>query len=77
LLRQENKFSWTENHENAFRKIKEIWKSKLELFIPNNEDELELETDASSIGLGAILRQGESLYAMHQGVFRVTKRTMG
>ena len=50
-------FKWTEKEEKAFTKIKDNWKNKLELSLPNREEAFVLETDASEIGLGGVLRQ--------------------
>lgn len=57
LLNKDVKFVWNEVHEAAFIKIKQKWKEELELYIPDMNKRFELETDASNIGLGAILRQ--------------------
>ena len=56
-LGAEKKFSWNAECESAFIKIKEKWKENLELYIPDQDGLYELETDASNIGIGAVLMQ--------------------
>jgi hypothetical protein len=41
----------------VFNKIKEQWSKKLEVYMPNPDGMFELETDASNLGIGAVLRQ--------------------
>lgn len=57
LLDKTAKFKWEDEHEKAFIKIKEFWENKLELIPPNFEEKFILESDASDVGLGAVLRQ--------------------
>jgi hypothetical protein len=57
LVEKDSKFVWDLECESAFQKIKENWNRRLELNLPDMEKEFELETDASNIGLGAVLRQ--------------------
>jgi hypothetical protein len=57
LLNKNTRFDWKEEHNNAFLRIKEFWKNKLELRLPNFEETFILECDASGVGLGAVLRQ--------------------
>jgi hypothetical protein len=57
LLQKEKKFVWTDNHNLSFEKIKDEWKKMLELTIPDFDKEFTLETDASNVGIGAVLKQ--------------------
>lgn len=57
LLAKEKKFEWNEEHNKAFEKLKDKWKQELELMIPDMNGNFELETDASDIGIGAVLKQ--------------------
>lgn len=57
LLNKEKKYLWDDNCEKAFLKIKNAWSKELELFIPNMNKRFELETDASNVGIGGVLRQ--------------------
>ena len=55
LLKNESKFQWSDSQQNAFNKIKNMFKCHgiLQHYDPNYE--LKLETDSSSYGLGAVL----------------------
>ena len=55
LLQKGVKFVWTEEDEDAFTKIKEIWKTSLELFIPDLDKRFTLECDAFNVGIGDIV----------------------
>jgi hypothetical protein len=57
LTMKDEKYIWSEKAELAFEKIKNNWKVNLELNIPNYDETFVLETDASDVGLGAVLRQ--------------------
>lgn len=57
LLTKDSKFIWDEKHDETFRNVKELWKKELNLYLPDFNKEFYLETDASKIGLGAVLRQ--------------------
>lgn len=65
LLRKENKFEWNESCQKSFDQIKLLLTSEpvLKMFNPNNE--LILETDASKIGIGAVLKQPNELNELH------------
>ena len=57
LLRQENSFVWSENHQRSFDTIREqiCASATLGYFDPNKESTIQV--DASSRGLGAMLLQ--------------------
>lgn len=57
LLNKEQKFSWSEREEQAFKEIKNRWKDELELITPIYQERFIIESDASDLGLGAVLRQ--------------------
>lgn len=57
LIAKDRKFIWEEAHDKAFKGIKEEFKKNLEILIPDFNKEFTLETDASNVGLGAVLRQ--------------------
>lgn len=65
LLRKECKFDWNEKCEEAFNKIKALLTSEpvLKMFNPNHE--IILETDASRIGIGAVLKQKDEKNELH------------
>ncbi|KAG0439293.1 Retrovirus-related Pol polyprotein from transposon 17.6 [Dictyocoela muelleri] len=50
---------WTVETEKVFDDIKSIWSQKLEYNMPNGKDQFLLETDASNVGIGAVLKQND------------------
>lgn len=59
LLTKNAKFSWGERQQKAFEEIKSKMKSAPILACPNYERPFFLQTDASNVGLGAVLFQRE------------------
>jgi hypothetical protein len=57
LLSTKNRWKWTTAAEEAFQKIKEATKNLQPLHRPDSTRPLILQTDASKIGLGAVLYQ--------------------
>ncbi|GKT36102.1 Transposon Tf2-8 polyprotein [Aduncisulcus paluster] len=57
LTRKGCEFEWTMVHEQSFRKLKEAIANKTVLAHYDRKAELYLATDASDIGLGAVLQQ--------------------
>ena len=53
-------FNWTPC-EKAFKQLKQALVSAPILAYPNSEKEFLLETDASGVGLGAVLAQKQSV----------------
>ncbi len=54
--------SQTSEAEKAFKKIKNLWITNLEIAIPDFDKTFDLECDATDIGLGAVLKQkGKSI----------------
>jgi len=58
LLKKEA-FHWSDKAKQAFQQLKKAITCQLVLVLPNFELPFEIETDASSIGIGAILKQGK------------------
>ena len=54
-------YNWTPIHQTAFENAKKALIDYIELNIQNSRKKFTLETDASDIGLGAILKQGEQI----------------
>ena len=57
LTRKNTPFVWTSSCQAAFEKLKELLITPLTLAFPNFELPFILETDASGVGLGAVLSQ--------------------
>ncbi|KAG0434994.1 Retrovirus-related Pol polyprotein from transposon 17.6 [Dictyocoela muelleri] len=57
ILENDN-FKIEDKYKNCFNILETHWSKHLELSIPNTNESFSLETDASNIGLGAILREG-------------------
>ena len=57
ITKTNTKVSWSDIERNKFEEIKKKWAENLELRMPNFDIKFELETDASDVGLGAVLRQ--------------------
>ncbi|XP_057755398.1 uncharacterized protein LOC130974540 [Arachis stenosperma] len=58
-LLKKDAFFWNNDAEEAFLKLKKAITSKPVLALPNFELPFEVETDASGLGIGAILSQGK------------------
>ena len=56
-IKDADKFEMTELAHKNFASIKEKWSNDLETYIPNDIDTYTLETDASNMGIGAVLLQ--------------------
>ena len=57
MLRKGQKFQWNDEHDKCFNLIKDLFRSDKILRMYNPELQIALETDASSMGLGAVLLQ--------------------
>ena len=57
LLEKDAKFSWNEDRQKAFEKLKEVMVNPPILSLPRDTGDFILDTDASNSGLGAILIQ--------------------
>ena len=67
LLKKDNAFQWSVECSNAFQKLKELLTSSPVLVFPKFGPGCEfiLETDASYIGLGAVLSQQQEDGSVH------------
>ncbi|XP_062713896.1 uncharacterized protein K02A2.6-like [Aedes albopictus] len=61
LTKKDSKFTWTEQHQQSFDSIKAAMVEILRLGFFNKDHRTTIMTDASPIGLGAILIQTDSL----------------
>ena len=59
LLKKERDFKWTNEHQTAFETLKTALTSAPVLAIYDNSRPCNLYTDASKLGIGAVLTQGE------------------
>jgi len=57
LTENKSKFIWKEECQNAFDQLKCVLSSSPVLSFPKEEEEFILDTDASNIGIGAVLSQ--------------------
>jgi len=57
LTEDKVKFSWNEQCQNAFNKLKHVLSSSHLFSFPKEEGEFILDTDVSNIGVGAVLSQ--------------------
>ena len=65
LLKKDQKFEWTTECQETFDKLKVIITSQPVLAIFNPNERCILETDASKLGLGAVLKQKGSDEQLH------------
>ena len=59
LQRKNVRFEWTEQQETAFNELKARLTTAPVLGVPRDEGVFYLDTDASDVGLGAVLSQGQ------------------
>lgn len=57
LLKKDNLFHWTADLQSCFENLKQALISALVLVLPNFTKSFTVETDASSLGIGAVLSQ--------------------
>ena len=60
LLKKDQRYEWKEEHEEAFKKLKEKLTDAPILLYPDFKKKFILATDASKLGIGAILSQLDS-----------------
>ncbi|KAG0440166.1 Retrovirus-related Pol polyprotein from transposon [Dictyocoela muelleri] len=64
ILKNTNrKILWTNELVSIFNDIENLWSKCLENYMPNDKDDFVLETDASQIGIGGILKQADKSIA--------------
>lgn len=57
LTQKDMPFTWNQESESRFAEVKELWRQNLELVVPDWDKNFVLESDASNVGLGAVLKQ--------------------
>ena len=60
ILRQQNNFEWTTEHQTRFEKIKKLLTEQISNTIPNPNQPFYAISDASNFGIGAELLQSHS-----------------
>ncbi|CAH2084639.1 unnamed protein product [Euphydryas editha] len=75
LLRKGNTFKWTDNELNAFETLKEKLIHRPILALYNPKFKTELHTDASSLGVGGILMQWQSVSDVLKPVAYFSRQT--
>ncbi|GJZ16401.1 putative reverse transcriptase domain-containing protein [Tanacetum coccineum] len=70
LTKINSKFEWTKKHEDTFLFLKRNISEALVLALPNLQRPFELETDASSYAMGAVLLQEGKPVAYHSEMFQ-------
>ena len=63
LLRKDKKYEWTVKCEESFQEIKNRLTTAPVLVLPNPNEPLTIYSDASKIGLGAVLMQNGKVIA--------------
>ena len=63
LLRKDKKFDWTEKYDESFQEIKKRLTTAPVLVLPTPHEPLTIFSDASKVGLGAVLMQNGKVIA--------------
>lgn len=74
VIKKDHEFEWTEDCEQAFEELKKALTSKPVLQFPDFTKDFTITTDASAIGLGAILEQEGKVIAYASKTLSETKR---
>ena len=56
-LKGKKEWSWTEEHQKAFKKLKDKITNQLVLFFPRRKDKFRVEIDALGHTIGGVLSQ--------------------
>ncbi|GKF38181.1 retrovirus-related pol polyprotein from transposon 17.6, partial [Tanacetum coccineum] len=59
MLLKKNAFQWNSQAQEAFKRLQQAMVQSLVLALPNFEEEFFIKTNASGIGLGAVLQQNK------------------
>ena len=73
LLKQENKFTWTDQCNTSFIKIKQALTTEPVLSLPNPDKPFFISTDASDTAIGAILEQEDDQKRRHPVAYESRK----
>ena len=65
LLKKDRKFLWSEMQEIAFQRIKAILMNAPVLHVADCNKQFVLSTDASDVGIGAVLQQEDGIGVLH------------
>ncbi|EZG42848.1 Gag-pol polyprotein [Gregarina niphandrodes] len=57
LLKKDSAFRWQETHEDAYNQLRRAVQQTVTLYAPTPSGEYVIETDASELGVGAVLKQ--------------------
>jgi hypothetical protein len=57
LLKKGTKWKWEDDHQQAFQNLRRCFANSLQLSHPSEERQYEIHTDASKVGVSAILSQ--------------------
>lgn len=77
LLKKDSEFLWLENHQAEFDNIKDVIKNVTACTTFDENMPIILETDASSYGLGACLKQGDKIISFASRCLSDTEKDYG
>ena len=77
LLKKDSEFLWLDNHQAEFDSIKEVIKNVTSCTTFDENMPIILETDASSYGLGACLKQGDKIISFASRCLSETEKEYG
>ncbi|KAG0437744.1 Retrovirus-related Pol polyprotein from transposon 17.6 [Dictyocoela muelleri] len=74
LNKNKSKLKCCEETDRIFDSVKNIWSESLECYMPNKKDIFSLETDASNVDIGAVLKQNNISITYISRVLKVAER---
>ena len=77
MLKKDSEFLWLDNHQAEFDSIKEVIKNVTSCTTFDENMPIILETDASSYGLGACLKQGDKIISFASRCLSETEKEYG